>query len=46
MKKLLETQKKDPKAKLAIKIFINSIVKYIGSYAALANGVDAVIFSG
>ncbi|HCY21136.1 TPA: hypothetical protein DIC40_04765 [Patescibacteria group bacterium] len=29
MKTLLERQKKDPKAKLAIQIFINRIVEYI-----------------
>lgn len=46
MKTLLDTQKKDPKAKLAIQIFVNRIVQYIGSYVALMNGADVVIFSG
>ena len=46
MKTLLEIQKKDPKAKLAIQIFINRIVEYIWSYIALMNGADVIVFSG
>lgn len=45
MKTLLERQKKDPKAKLAIQIFINRIVEYIWSYIALMNGADVIVFS-
>lgn len=46
MKKLLDNQQKDPKAKLAIQIFINRIVETIGSYIALMNGMDIIVFSG
>lgn len=33
------------RAKLAIKIFINRIVRYVGSYIAEMGGVDAIIFT-
>lgn len=46
MKTLLDLQKKDPKAKLAIQIFIRRIVETIGSYIALMNGADVLVFSG
>lgn len=46
MKELIERYKSDPKSKLAINMFVNAIVKYIGAYTALANGIDAVVFSG
>lgn len=46
MKTLLSLQKKDPKAKLAIQIFIRRIVETIGSYIALMNGADVIVFSG
>ena len=47
MKTLIEKYHTDPKAKLAITMFVNSVIKYIGSYAALENGkIDAIIFSG
>jgi acetate kinase len=36
----------DPHAKLAAEILRYGIKKYIGSYAAVMNGVDAVIFTG
>ena len=46
MKTLIENYHTDPKVKLAITIFVNSIIKYVGSYAALENGkIDAIIFS-
>lgn len=37
---------KDKKAKLAIEIFCYSIAKQIGAYAAVLEGVDAVVFTG
>lgn len=47
MKTLIDNYKSDPKAKLAITVFVNTIIRYIGSYAALENGkIDAIIFSG
>ena len=46
MKTLIENYHTDPKAKLAITMFVNSVIKYVGSYAALQNGkIDAIIFS-
>jgi acetate kinase len=36
----------DNNAKLALEMFINRIIKYIGSYLAILNGADAIIFSG
>ncbi|MEW8662956.1 MAG: acetate kinase [Candidatus Thiodiazotropha sp.] len=33
-------------AKLALEMFVNRIKKYIGSYLAILNGADAIIFSG
>lgn len=35
----------DDRAKIAIDIFIDRIKKYIGSYAATMNGVDAIVFT-
>ena len=37
---------KDKEVKIAYDLFIYSIVKYIGSYAAVLNGVDNIIFTG
>jgi len=34
------------KGKLALDVFIYRIIKYIGSYHAVLNGVDAIVFSG
>lgn len=39
-------QKGDKRAKLASEILCYEIKKYIGSYAAAMNGLDAVIFTG
>ena len=36
----------DYNSKLAIKMFCYRIIKYIGSYSAALNGIDALIFSG
>ena len=35
----------DHRAQLAIKIFVNRIVKYVGSYIAEIGGVDALVFT-
>lgn len=40
-----EAEKGNKRAELALEIFANSIHKYIGSYAARMNGVDAIIFT-
>ena len=36
---------KDPRAKLAIKMFIYRIKKYIGSYCAIMQGCDVLVFT-
>ena len=36
----------DQRAKLALKMLTYGIIKYIGSYAAVMNGVDLIIFTG
>ncbi|MCI1633413.1 MAG: hypothetical protein LKI22_05655 [Liquorilactobacillus nagelii] len=38
--------KDQPQAKLAVEIFINRIVKYVGAYYTELGGVDALIFAG
>lgn len=45
MRDLLATRDENDRSDLAIKIYINRIVKYIGSYIALLSGVDALIFT-
>ncbi|WP_270235218.1 acetate/propionate family kinase [Lacticaseibacillus suilingensis] len=36
----------DPQAKLALDIYANRVAKYVGSYTALMNGVDVLVFTG
>jgi len=36
----------DPRARLAIEVFTHRIRKYIGAYAAVMGGADAVVFTG
>lgn len=36
----------DQKARLALEMVAYSVKKYIGSYAAVLNGVDAIVFTG
>ncbi|MGX7051741.1 acetate/propionate family kinase [Leuconostoc palmae] len=45
MRDLLEVEETNDHAKLAIDIFINRIVKYVGQYVAEMNGVDALVFT-
>lgn len=45
MRDIWATCKKDPKSKLAMEIYCYRIAKYIGSYAAALNGVDAIAFT-
>ena len=42
---ILAVMDTNPRAKLAIEIFVYKIKKYIGSYAAAMGGVDAVVFT-
>lgn len=46
MQTLLDIQDADEDAKLAINMFCYRAQKYLGSYMAALNGVDAVIFGG
>ena len=45
LRDLIAVKDTNKRAKLAIDIYINRIVKYIGSYISLMNGVDVVIFT-
>lgn len=36
----------EPRARLAIEVFIHRIRKYIGAYAAILGGPDAIVFTG
>ena len=45
MRDLEAAEDTNPRAKLALDIFVNRVVKYVGSYAALMNGVDALVFT-
>lgn len=38
-------EKGDDKAIMALEVFVHSVVKYIGSYAAVMNGVDCIVFT-
>jgi len=46
MRELMKAKAYDKKAKLALDIFVYRIKKYIGSYAGIMSGCDAVIFTG
>jgi acetate kinase len=36
----------EPRARLAVEVFIHRVRKYIGAYAAVLGGVDALVFTG
>lgn len=38
-------EKNDERAIIALDVFVHSVVKYIGSYAAVMNGVDCIAFT-
>ncbi|WP_050354868.1 acetate/propionate family kinase [Gottschalkia purinilytica] len=40
-----EMAKGNERAKLALYMFNNRVIKYIGAYAAMMNGVDAIVFT-
>lgn len=42
---VLENKEKDPDSKLAYEMFVYQIVKIVGSYVAVLNGVDNLIFT-
>lgn len=41
-----ETEENNSRAKVAFELFCYRVTKYIGSYAAAMNGVDAIVFTG
>ncbi|MHB1651077.1 MAG: acetate/propionate family kinase [Desulfitobacteriaceae bacterium] len=41
----LAAAKNNPRAQLALDIFAHDVKKYIGAYAAVLNGVDALVFT-
>jgi acetate kinase len=43
---LENAEETNPQAKLALDIYANRVAKYVGSYAAVMNGVDALVFTG
>lgn len=45
MRDLEKTCDERPQSQLAIDIFVNRVVKYIGSYVAIMGGVDGIIFT-
>lgn len=45
MRDLLDVKDTNEHAKLAIDIFVNRVVKYIGQYVAEMGGVDALVFT-
>jgi len=45
MRDLEDAEATDEKAALALRIFEDRVRKYIGSYAATMNGVDAIVFT-
>jgi acetate kinase len=45
MRDIIATKDENKRSQLAIDIFVNRIVKYVGSYIALMNGVDVMLFT-
>jgi len=43
---LLAAQAGDPRARLALDVFVHRARKYVGAYLAVLGGADAVVFSG
>jgi acetate kinase len=47
IRELLKMEKKgDANAKLALEIFVSKIREYIGAYAVILGGLDAIVFTG
>ena len=45
MRDLEAAEDTNTRAKLALDIFVNRVVKYVGSYVALMDGVDVLVFT-
>jgi len=46
MREIKAQEQTNPRAKLAVDIFVNRIVKYAGSYLTELHGADALVFAG
>jgi acetate kinase len=46
MRKLLELREHDPRARLAVEMFVLSCRKAIGAFAAVLGGLDLLVFTG
>ena len=46
MRDIMAQYETNERAKLAVDVFINRIVKFVGSYAVEMGGVDAIAFAG
>jgi acetate kinase len=46
MRELMQARSNNKKVKLALDIFIYRIKKYIGAYAGIMSGCDAMVFTG
>jgi len=45
MRDLESVQDENPRAKLALDMFVNRVVRYVGSYLAELGGADAIVFT-
>lgn len=45
LRKILKVRKKNQRAQLAIDVFINRIIRYIGSYVVEMGGLDTLVFT-
>ncbi|MCP0886710.1 acetate kinase [Ligilactobacillus sp. WILCCON 0076] len=46
MRDIIKNRAKDKRCGLAVDVFVNRIVKYVGSYFAELGGLDVIVFSG
>lgn len=46
MREIMEIHQKNERADLALRVFVNRIVKYIGAYATELGELDAIVFTG
>ena len=46
MKELLQPRASDPRAELAVQVFVLSCLKAIGGFTAVRGGLDTLVFTG
>lgn len=46
MRDLLDREREDPRARVAVEVFCHRARKYLGGYLAVLGGADAIVFSG